>query len=122
MQKHSLGQGGGYDVVSVEADALGWDLHCTRGSSELFVEVKGCSGREIRAELTPNEWAKMSDTSISPKYIVYIVTDCLRADPAAAVFRHVSPKLWQTDDGRSLQIEVRPGARLSCDDKNYSGF
>lgn len=80
--------GGGYEVESVEALGCGWDLECVRDDAILRVEVKGCSGSGVVAELTPNEYAKMQDPAFRPTYVVYIVTDCLTENPIASVFTH----------------------------------
>jgi len=107
-------EGGGWFVESVEKLARGWDLECRRGDDILYVEVKGCGGNEVRAELTPNEWSKMNDLRYRPSYVAYIVTDCLGEAPLASVFQY-SPKAgWRTPDGRKLEIEERMAARVFC--------
>lgn len=107
--------GGGYDVKSVERDAKGWDLECTREDGMLFVEVKGCSGSDVVAELTPNEWKQMKDPANRSRYVIYVVTDCLTEAPGPSVFHHHAGMTWRTQDGRLLEIEERPGARISSD-------
>ena len=107
--------GGGYDVVSVERDATGWDLECTREDGMLFVEVKGCSGSNIVADLTPNEWNKMQDPAYRSRYVIYIVTDCLTEAPGPSAFHHHSDNTWRAHDGRLLEIEERPAARITSD-------
>ncbi|MEA3033915.1 MAG: hypothetical protein QOH86_1931 [Sphingomonadales bacterium] len=112
---YTSAEGGGYDVKSVEAAAKGWDLECSRPDDLLRVEVKGCSGSEIRAELTPNEYEKMRDTRFRPSYVIYVVTDCLGQVPAAAIFRHDGGTCWETQDGRKLRLTPMEAARISCD-------
>ena len=107
-------EGGAWEVESVEALARGWDLECRRDNEVLYVEVKGCSGNEVRAELTPNEWAKMNDLSYRESYVLYVVTGCLSEAPLASIFRHGPKCGWRTMDGRSLTIEERMAARVSC--------
>lgn len=107
--------GGGWDVESVETLGKGWDLECRREDEILLVEVKGCGGSDLAAELTPNEWSKMKHPDHQNSYSLYIVTDCLSGFPVPSIFRHRNAK-WQTDDGRSLSIEIREGARVRSAD------
>ncbi|WP_434404693.1 DUF3883 domain-containing protein [Sphingobium sp. DN12] len=107
-------EGGAWEVESVEAHARGWDLECRRDDKVLYVEVKGCSGNAVRAELTPNEWSKMNDLNYRSTYVLYVVTDCLSDAPLASIFQYETKHGWQTMDGRSLKIEERMAARVSC--------
>lgn len=114
MSYYKSDEGGGWDVVSVESLARGWDLECARGDEALYIEVKGCSGNEVQAELTPNEWAKMTDRGSRQDYVLYVVTDCLSEVPLASAFRYHPRGVWRTMDGRELQIQERMAARVSC--------
>lgn len=49
----------GYEVRSVEADNIGWDLEIKRKKTVFRVEVKGKSGRDISVNLTPNEYKNL---------------------------------------------------------------
>lgn len=44
-----------WQVTSVEDENYGWDLIISNKKEELFVEVKGLSGRKVSIELSPNE-------------------------------------------------------------------
>ena len=46
----------GYDIRPVPDEHLGWDIQVERDGVKLFLEVKGVSGKEVSAELTPNEY------------------------------------------------------------------
>jgi len=65
----------GYAVNSVERDNVGWDLDVRRRREFLRVEVKGNSGTDPLAELTPNEYSNMKRFTSS--YRLCIVTDAL---------------------------------------------
>jgi hypothetical protein len=45
----------GFDVISREGDAIGYDLDAKKGSTEWHIEVKGVSGEQIRFPITRNE-------------------------------------------------------------------
>lgn len=45
----------GWKIERVGAQKLGYDLRCTKGESELHVEVKGTIGKGREVTLTPNE-------------------------------------------------------------------
>ena len=59
-------------VKLVPTEKKGWDLEARRGPLLLRVEVKGCSGVDALAELTPNEYAKL--LAFQDSYRVCIVT------------------------------------------------
>lgn len=80
-----------------------------------LVEVKGCSGSHIVADLTPNEWEQMQKPANRSRYVIYIVTDCLTDAPGPSVFHHHEGMTWRTQDGRVLEIVERPAARISSD-------
>lgn len=112
--------GGSRKVFSVEKDAAGWDLTVTGpGNEVLKVEVKGCSGTDCIAELTPNEYEKMRSREHRAEYVIYIVTQAGTKAERAHVFRFVEhessakSQVWLSVEGRRLRIEERVAARLS---------
>lgn len=113
--------GGGRIVHSVETDNCGWDLTVVGASVELFVEVKGLSGKTVCVELTPNEYAKMRSAQFRQQYVIYVVTQAGTPGARAHIFyydmeRSKSTKLkqvWTTQDGRRLEIKQLTGARLT---------
>lgn len=114
-------EGGKRSVVSVERNARGWDLEASGfDGSMLKVEVKGLQGRQVVAELTPNEYSKMLDPEHRRDYVIYIVTQALEKVPKSHVFRYDAERsksksvVWVTDDDRKLVIEPIVAARVSC--------
>lgn len=111
--------GGSREVVSVEADNVGWDLNVTGGGRTLRVEVKGLSGSNLCVELTPNEYKQMR-SAVRRDYVVYVVCNALSAEPQAYVFYFNAEAskgreyIWSTADGRVLKIEEIIGARLTA--------
>jgi len=68
----------GYDVRSVEAENVGYDLVATKGPKELHIEVKGTSVKNTDAVvvgLTPNEYKRCKSSRL--KYRICIVCDAL---------------------------------------------
>jgi hypothetical protein len=53
----------GFRVKSVESDRVGYDLHATKGTKELLVEVKGVSGDGLQFLITRNELKAAAQTS-----------------------------------------------------------
>lgn len=113
-------KGGFRHVRSVERDAAGWDLTVTSPSGEVLkVEVKGCSGTDCIAELTPNEFAKMRSVEHRGDYVIYIVTQAGTKAERAHVFRFFAKEssaksqVWLSSEGRRLRIEERVAAHLS---------
>ncbi len=60
----------GYEVISVEADNMGWDLEVTKDQKTLYVEVKGRGNKQYIAQLSENEYEKMQQHK--NKYIIFI--------------------------------------------------
>ncbi|MCY3986118.1 MAG: DUF3883 domain-containing protein [Candidatus Dadabacteria bacterium] len=110
IEFYSSANGGGYEVVSKESEALGWDLEASRpGCATLLIEVKGRSGSELVVELTPNEYSKMTSTEHRSNYVLFVVTDCSREHPVFHQFRFREGS-WSDLDGTILKIEERTGA------------
>jgi hypothetical protein len=112
-QRHYEAQG--YSIVPVPSEKLGWDLQATGYERQVKVEVKGLSGDDILAELTPNEYAKMREHKES--YELFVLTHAL--EPKAAkqfVFRYdVDIGKWRDEtSGRLLNIQRVMSARVSA--------
>ncbi len=104
----------GFLVKSVERDCVGWDLEAERRGLRLLLEVKGCKGPDVVAELTPNEFEKMTSISLRPTYRVCVVTNAL-GRARLSVFRwREERQVWADDDGIRLNIVERTGARVSA--------
>ncbi|GEM_PF-1248091 len=68
----------GWQVASVEADKVGFDLLCVRPDAERHVEVKGIGGAMVGFIITHNElWRSRTD----PNFVLYAVTDALSTEP-----------------------------------------
>ncbi len=60
----------GWHVRSVEADRIGYDLHCTRELDEHHVEVKGLSSEKVCFILTRNEYSRLKDDALFRLFVV----------------------------------------------------
>lgn len=104
----------GWKVKDVSAQNLGWDLEATLSGRLLRIEVKGRSG-EGSVELTPNEYAAMTDRAKRMSYRLAIVQEAL-TKPRLRIFAF-SPSAG-TDgawlSGRDiLVLKERTGAMAS---------
>lgn len=111
--------GGEREVVSVERDALGWDLEAVGANDRLKVEVKGVAGDNCSVELTPNEYKAMLSAEHRKMYVVFVVTGLGSQHPQAHIFRYdrdsstVDDPAWVSQRGQRLHIQPRMAARLS---------
>ena len=80
----------GYRVESVESENYGWDLEAINDKIKLLIEVKGLSGKEIIADMTPHEYDKLRERK--EVYRLCIVTNVLK-EPLLHVFS------YSTDSG-----------------------
>jgi hypothetical protein len=98
--------GGGRTVKSVELDKVGWDLEATGPNDTLLIEVKGLSGSQPIAELTPNEYAHMKKVNKhGGLWVLFVVTDCLTKKPKSHEFRYrFDSKRWESEAGFALEI------------------
>lgn len=93
-----------FNVVSVEKDNLGWDLTATHANGiEYFIEVKGLSGKDITAQLTPREYSTLK--AKRGRYILAICTECLDA-PVIHIFANFEykDKMYGYDDYGNIII------------------
>ena len=104
----------GWNVESVEADKVGWDLDVTCGRRKLLVEVKG-RGATGPVELTPGEYRAMHAKAQRMAYRLAVVHHALSRSPRLTIF-HYAPVLerWVTEDGgQHLALEPKTGAVAS---------
>lgn len=98
----------GYSVASVEQEKCGWDLDAFHTDSHevLRVEVKGLSGKDVFAEVSSNEYAKMIERK-RKGYRLCIVTEALCQKNRRLHIFHFSDEQerWIDDNGRRLCIE-----------------
>lgn len=102
----------GFRCKSVERENKGWDLEFKRGSVQLLVEVKGCSGHEAKVELTPNEYTAMRRQN--PHYRLAIVTNALDKPHLSIVSFNGSDGTWRDKTGRKFRLKEMTGARVDC--------
>jgi hypothetical protein len=101
----------GYDVTDRSSEKIGWDVDALRDKERLKIEVKGCSGSAISAELTPNEY---DHSGKHATYRICIVTDAL-STPKVHVFAPYADGSWWNEEGdRELAFEKRTAARISA--------
>lgn len=92
----------GWKVVSVEREKCGFDLLCTKAGAERHVEVKGCSGEEVRFIITAKEYAAaFSD----PLFRVAVVVRALQESREATEF--TGKQLQDNFDYRPIQYSAR---------------
>ena len=72
----------GWRVRSVEADKVGYDLHCDRAGQMLRVEVKGVRGTEMRFILTAGEYQR---ARTDPEFALCVVASVLQAPMVSVV-------------------------------------
>lgn len=68
----------GWTVRSVEAEKVGYDLHCDRGPEHVHVEVKGTQGDNVCFIITA---AEVRNAMIDRKHLTCVVTTALAATP-----------------------------------------
>jgi Domain of unknown function (DUF3883) len=94
---------------------LGWDIEATSDSGRVFIEVKGISGNEPIFELTPNEYKRMFEHR--ERYLLFVVTSALSHTPYVRIFRcrtsGPDAPAWVSEQGETLKVEPRTGARCS---------
>jgi len=103
-----------FDLKSVEADNVGWDLEAELGSDFLRIEVKGLSGHSPCVDLTTNEYDAFCRRKLD--YRLCVVTDCL-VTPRLHVFRYNLPsQSWVSEENDPqwvLKVEERISARAT---------
>ncbi|MEK6701138.1 MAG: DUF3883 domain-containing protein [Planctomycetota bacterium] len=103
----------GFACRSVERDDVGWDLEAERGDVTLLVEVKGCSGAAVVAEVTPNEFAQMKRRR--NVYRLAIVTNAMdkRKSHLSIVSYNIADRSWRNEEGQAAQVKEIVAARIS---------
>ncbi|NKX31583.1 DUF3883 domain-containing protein [Alteromonadaceae bacterium A_SAG1] len=69
----------GFEITSVEADNVGYDLLAVSKAEKLYIEVKGLSGKSRRVGISPNEYDFFSQRK--PSYVLAIVSEALSNNP-----------------------------------------
>jgi len=102
----------GYDISSVEADNVGWDLEASNCDQTLLIEVKGHKGNVVQFELTPNEYTQLQQNK--DNYRVCVIRNAL-TEPD---FREFAPKkkkngwfLVEIDGNESVRLDEKVAAR-----------
>jgi hypothetical protein len=112
VKKHYLSKG--YEVSSVEKDNMGWDLEATYNEITLRIEVKGLSGKDVNAGLTPNEYEKMTREEYWYSYRIAVVTHALEKEPVLRIFSYsVDNGKWEDEKGTALKIEEIVAANIT---------
>ena len=89
-------QADGWTVRSVEAQKVGYDLHCDRENEQLHVEVKGTQGSDVCFIITA---AEVRNAMIDRKHVTCVVTAVLTA----------APKMFSyTRDDFAKKIQLEP--------------
>lgn len=99
-----------FDAIDVSRKAKGWDLEAVLDGRKFLIEAKGLSGRDVRFELTPNEYEKMHH--YKEQYVLFVVTSAL-TKPKGRTFTFVpgsDPRRWRSDLGEDLVLVKRTGA------------
>ena len=97
----------GYDVKSVEAEKLGYDLLANKGVNRLYIEVKGTSTAIVSSVvvgLTPNEY-KMSKKA-KRKYRICIVCNALGTPDLYEFLWKEADDSW-FDDRTLKRLDIR---------------
>lgn len=105
----------GYTIDSVEKDNRGWDLEAISGKKKLLIEVKGLSGEELSVELTPNEYAALSDSDKKDSYRLCVVSTALTY-PNLFVCRYSKEAgRWVVEGKNTANIEIKPKQSASIE-------
>lgn len=100
----------GFIVTSVEKDNLGWDLRAVKRTIELKLEVKGLSGQEFLAELTPNEYKNLQADRTN--YRICIVTSALKRPKLTVFYFSHDTGVWSSEEGHVIGFKEIMSARI----------
>ena len=101
-------KGQGYELLSKEADYVGWDLEAAKGNETLLIEVKGHKGNVVQFELTPNEYAQLQQQK--DMYRICVVRNAL-TEPELKIFVPKKKK------GRWWLVEIDGDEMIRLDEK-----
>ena len=93
----------GYEVESVEAKNLGWDLEAVKGGEKLRVEVKGISKDKVYVNMTPNEFLKAQQHRQSYRLAVFRK----HLDVGCAIYELQGNDQWRRIDGNDKQADEK---------------
>jgi hypothetical protein len=102
----------GYELSSVEADNVGWDLEATNGEEVLLIEVKGHKGNVIQFELTPNEYTQLQEQK--DKYRVCVVRNALTEPDLTVFFPRKKRGCWflaEIDGDEKVRLDEKVAAK-----------
>jgi len=100
----------GFSVTSVEKDNVGWDLLAAKKNIELKLEVKGLSGHDFFAELTPNEYKNLKTDRTN--YRICIVTSALTKPKLTVFYFSHDTGVWSSEDGNIIEFKEIMSARI----------
>lgn len=114
----------GFKIIDLQEYNVGYDLEALSGDERYLIEVKGCSGAVVSAEITPNEYRAMreeySRKAPNGSYRLCIVTNALAARKHQRMHHYYyrgrakKKHIWcnvGSDD--TLEIKEVLGARVS---------
>ena len=84
-----------YEVKSVEAEKIGWDLEAVKGEEKLRVEVKGISKGGVYVNMTPNEFRAAQQHRQSYRLAVFRKN----LDVGCAIYELQDNDQWRWIDG-----------------------
>jgi len=102
----------GYELVSVEADNVGWDIEATKAQDILLIEVKGHCGNIIQFELTPNEYSQLKKQH--KQYRVCVVCDALTKPNLTVLIPEKESEDWvlfEENGSRKIKLNEKVAAK-----------
>ena len=98
-----------YEVKSVEAEKIGWDLEAVKGEEKLRVEVKGISKGGVYVNMTPNEFRAAQQHRQSYRLAVFRKN----LDVGCAIYELQDNDQWRWIDGN----DESAAKKLSTEEK-----
>lgn len=102
----------GYELISVEADNVGWDIEATKAQDILLIEVKGHCGNIIQFELTPNEYSQLKKQH--KQYRVCVVCDALTKPNLTVLIPEKESEDWvlfEENGSRKIKLNEKVAAK-----------
>lgn len=102
----------GYELVSVEADNVGWDIEATKAQDTLLIEVKGHCGNIIQFELTPNEYSQLKEKH--KQYRVCVVCNALTKPNLMVLIPKKENDTWillEENGNRKIKLNEKVAAK-----------
>ncbi len=111
-------KGLGYVIKSVEDKNYGWDLEATLNKIKLLIEVKGLSGSDLIADLTPNEYTKLKEKKDT--YRLCIVTEALKKPQLFVFSFSTDSDVWKDLTGLILSFTEIVRAQVKIEDQTVN--